>query len=179
MKNSPKIFRQGNHIVMPGMATAHSHAFQRALRGRTQRRQTKAGSFWSWRGLMYELAGKLDPDDIFNISRFAFVELAMSGVTAVGEFHYVHHQQDGTPYDDRTILADSVIRAAKEVGVRITLIRTAYFRAGQYQEIESTQKRFCDPSVDKVLQDVETLSNRYKNDPMVDVAVAAHSIRAV
>ncbi|MCH8874269.1 formimidoylglutamate deiminase [candidate division KSB1 bacterium] len=179
MKNSPKIFRQGNHIVMPGMATAHSHAFQRALRGRTQRRQTKAGSFWSWRGLMYELAGKLDPQDIFNISRFAFMELAMSGVTAVGEFHYVHHQQDGTPYDDRTILADSVIRAAKEVGVRITLIRTAYFRAGHNQEIESTQKRFCDPSVDKVLQDVETLSNRYKNDPMVNVAVAAHSIRAV
>ncbi|MCH8957808.1 formimidoylglutamate deiminase, partial [candidate division KSB1 bacterium] len=66
MKNSPKIFRQGNHIILPGFATVHSHTFQRALRGRTQRRQTKAGSFWSWRGLMYELAGKLDPEDIFN-----------------------------------------------------------------------------------------------------------------
>jgi len=179
MKNSSKIFRQGNHIIIPGFATAHSHAFQRALRGRTQRRQTQAGSFWSWRGLMYELAGKLNPDDIFNISRFAFVELAMSGVTAVGEFHYLHHQQDSTPYDDRTILADAVIRAAKEAGVRITLIRTAYFRAGHKQEIESIQRRFCDPSVDKVLQDIETLSNRYKSDPMVNVAVAAHSIRAV
>ena len=179
MKSSPKIFRQRNHIIIPGFATVHSHAFQRALRGRTQRRQTKAGSFWSWRGLMYELAGKLDPQDIFNISRFAFMELAMSGVTAVGEFHYVLHQQDGTPYDNRTILADSVIRAAKEAGVRITLIRTAYFRAGHNLEIESTQKRFCDPSVDKVLQDIETLSNRYKSDPMVNVALAAHSIRAV
>ncbi len=179
MKSSPKIFRQRNHIIIPGFATVHSHAFQRALRGRTQRRQTKAGSFWSWRGLMYELAGNLDPDNIFNISRFAFVELAMSGVTAVGEFHYVHHQQDGTPYDDRTILADSVIRAAKEVGVRITLIRTAYFRAGHNLEIESIQKRFCDPSVDKVLQDIETLLNRYESDPMVNVALAAHSIRAV
>ncbi len=128
---------------------------------------------------MYELAGKLDPEDIFNISRFAFVELAMSGVTAVGEFHYLHHQRDGTPYDDRTLLADSIIHAAKETGVRITLIRTAYFRAGHNQKIESTQKRFFDPSVDKVLQDVEALSNRYKSDPMVNVAVAAHSIRAL
>lgn len=179
MKNLPKIFRQGNHIILPGFATVHSHTFQRALRGRTQRRQTKAGSFWSWRGLMYELAGKLDPEDIFNISRFAFVELAMSGVTAVGEFHYLHHQRDGTPYDDRTLLADSIIHAAKEVGVRITLIRTAYFRAGHNQKIESTQKRFFDPSVDKVLQDVEALSNRYKSDPMVNVAVAAHSTRAL
>lgn len=173
------VTQKDNHIILPAFATAHSHAFQRALRGRTQRRQTEAGSFWSWRGLMYELVQKLSPEDIFNVSRFAFVELLMSGVTAVGEFHYVHHQPDGTPYDDRVTLADAVIQAAKDAGIRITLIRTAYFRAGHNQALHPAQRRFCDPSVDDVLQDVETLQRRYQDDPMVKIALAAHSIRAV
>lgn len=179
MEHSLLVRRQDKHIILPGLATAHSHAFQRTLRGRTQRRQTAAGSFWTWRGLMYDLAQKLDPDDIFNISRFAFAELLMSGVTAVGEFHYVHHQPDGTPYDDRVALSEAVIQAAKAAGIRITLIRTAYFRAGHNQSLHPAQKRFCDPSVDRVLQDVETLQGRYKDDAMVRVAAAAHSIRAV
>src|SRR6185437_11320322 len=102
----PTVRRDGRHLVMPGMATVHSHAFQRALRGRTQRRSTAAATFWTWRGLMYALADRLTPDDLFNISRFAFVELAMSGITAVGEFHYVQHDRGGRPYADRTLLAD-------------------------------------------------------------------------
>jgi formiminoglutamate deiminase len=128
---------------------------------------------------MYSLVEKLQPEDIFNISRFAFVELLMSGVTAVGEFHYVHQQPDGTPYDDRILLADTVIRAAREAGIRITLIRTAYLQAGDGQKLEPAQKRFCDPSIDEVLKDVETLKDRFKDDPYVAVALAAHSIRAV
>lgn len=179
MSSSSNIIRQGNHVIIPGFATAHSHAFQRALRGRTQRRQTKAGSFWSWRGLMYDLASKLDPEDIFNISRFAFVELAMSGVTAVGEFHYVHHQPDGTPYNDRIAMTDAVIRAAREAGLRITLIRTAYFRGGHKTVLEPAQKRFCDASVENVLADIATLIDRFREDEMVQIALAAHSIRAV
>ena len=179
MQSMPTVYRQDNHIVMPGLATAHSHAFQRALRGRTQRRTTQAGSFWSWRGLMYDLAAKLDPDDIFHISRFAFVELAMSGVTAVGEFHYVHHGPGGLPYDDRLILAEAVVRAAQEAGVRITLIRTAYLRAGYNKLLEPAQQRFADPSVDNILRDIEALSQRYVADGDVQIALAAHSIRAV
>jgi len=169
----------GNHLVMPGMTTAHSHAFQRALRGRTQRKPTTASSFWSWRGLMYELANKIDPDDIYHISRFAFAELVMSGVTAVGEFHYVHHQKGGLPYDNRTILADSVIRAAQDVGIRITLIRTAYFRGGFQQNLEPEQLRFSDRNTDLILKDVETLKSNYRDSKTVRVALAAHSIRAV
>lgn len=175
----PLLSRQNNHIVMPGLATAHSHAFQRVLRGRTQRRTTQAGSFWSWRGLMYALAEKLDPDDIYHISRFAFIEAAMSGVTAVGEFHYVHHALDGVPYADRTILAEAVIRAARDAGLRITLIRTVYLRAGHDKPLEPAQQRFSDRSIDEALQDVETLSRRYPSDPLVRIALAAHSIRAV
>ncbi len=180
MKHAPtEIHIDNKHIVMPGMATSHSHAFQRALRGRTQRKPTSASSFWSWRGLMYELVARLNPEDIYHISKMAFVELAMSGVTAVGEFHYLHHQPDGTPYQDRTLLAETVIRAARDAGIRITLIRTAYFRGGHLQALDPAQKRFADPDTDLVLRDVEQLSQRFSDDDHVNVAVAAHSIRAV
>ncbi|MFW5920632.1 MAG: formimidoylglutamate deiminase, partial [Polyangiales bacterium] len=84
---APSVRREGERLVLPGLATAHSHAFQRALRGRTHRPSSHAGSFWSWRALMYELAGKLEPDDVRSLSKLAFAELAMAGVTAVGEFH--------------------------------------------------------------------------------------------
>jgi formimidoylglutamate deiminase len=176
---APAIRREGAHLVMPGMATVHSHAFQRALRGRTQRRSTHATTFWSWRGLMFALAERLNPDDLFHIARFAFVELAMSGVTAVGEFHYIHHDQGGRPYADRVALAETMIQAAKEAGIRITLIRAAYLRAGYQQELAAGQERFCDADVADVLADVETLAGRYAGDPLVRIALAAHSIRAV
>jgi formiminoglutamate deiminase len=175
----PSITYEGDRIVMPGLATAHSHAFQRALRGRTQRRTSQAGSFWSWRGLMYSLVEKLDPADLFNIARFAFTELALSGVTAVGEFHYLHHGPGGQPYADRLELAEAVIRAAQAVGIRLTLIRSAYLRAGYGQSLAPAQARFVDPDPDTVLADVETLAQRYGGDPLVGVALAAHSIRAV
>ncbi len=179
MNQAPAILQEDDGWVMPGMATAHSHAFQRALRGRTQRRATEARSFWSWRGLMYSLAERLDPDDMYAIARFAYTELSMSGVTAVGEFHYVHHGVDGRPYANRTELADAVIRAARDVGIRICLIRTAYMRGGHNKTLELAQNRFSDPSVDNILHDVDTLRYRYAGDPMVAVAIAAHSIRAV
>jgi len=178
-QTTPSVYRQGNRILMPGLATAHSHAFQRALRGRTQRRATLAGSFWSWRGLMYALVQKLDPDDIFSIARFAFVELAMSGVTAVGEFHYVHHEPGGVPYTDRLTTAEAVIKAAQETGLRITLIRTAYLQTGVGQTLVPAQQRFADPSVDHVLEDVDALRSRYANAAGVQIGLAAHSLRAV
>ncbi|MCB0158946.1 MAG: formimidoylglutamate deiminase, partial [Caldilineaceae bacterium] len=176
---SPQVRVTDRHFVLPGLATAHSHAFQRALRGRTQRRAAAAGSFWSWRGLMYHLAERLDPERIYALSHFAYVELAMSGVTAVGEFHYVHHAPDGRPYADRVAMADAVIRAAKDSGVRVTLIRTAYLRAGFGQELVPAQRRFVDLDIAPVMDDVDALRARYAGDPLVRVGVAAHSIRAV
>ena len=176
---TPQITTNRTHITMPGLATVHSHAFQRAMRGLTQRKSLQAGSFWSWRGVMYRLAERIDPDTLYVIARLAYLELAMSGVTLVGEFHYVHHQPDGTPYANRTELADAVIRAATDVGIRICLIRTAYMRGGFKQVMTPAQRRFSDPSVDLILQDVETLQSRYADNPLVSVALAAHSIRAV
>ena len=168
--------REPAGLVLPGLATAHSHAFQRALRGRAQRR---SGSFWSWRGLMYQLAERLTPDDLYDLSRFAFAELARSGVTAVGEFHYLHHQPDGTPYDDRTLLADTVIRAALDVGLRITLLRVIYQRPGHGRAPEGAQRRFSDADVQTSLRDIDALISRWRDEPRVGIGVAPHSVRAV
>ena len=171
--------RDADRFVLPGLATAHSHAFQRALRGRTQRRATTPGSFWTWRGLMYSLVERLSPDSLYALSHFAFVELAMSGVTAVGEFHYVHHQADGAPYADRTLLADTVVRAARDAGLRIALLRTVYERAGLGRPLEAGQRRFVDASADDALRDVDTLRARHAGDAHIRVGLAPHSVRAL
>jgi formimidoylglutamate deiminase len=171
----------GRFVVLPALATAHSHAFQRAMRGAAQRPAGSGGreDFWSWRGAMYRAASMLDPESIVAISRVAFRELRRAGVHTVGEFHYIQHQPDGTPYDDRTIMSDAVIHAAREEGLRISLLRVAYHRAGPGRDAEPGQRRFCDPNVDAVLRDVEVLRARYKDDPDVRIGVAPHSVRAV
>lgn len=172
----------GSHLVLPALATAHSHAFQRAMRGAAQRPATLATGredFWSWRGAMYALAASLDPASMERVARVAFRELHQAGVRTVGEFHYVHHQPDGTPYEDRIVLADAVIRAARAEGLRIALLRVAYHRAGPGREAEAGQRRFCDPDVDHVLRDVDALRARWKDDDGVRIGIAPHSVRAV
>jgi formimidoylglutamate deiminase len=171
----------GAAIVLPALTTAHSHAFQRAMRGQAQRPPSdasKAQDFWSWRGAMYKIANELTPESIEAIARVAYRELHRAGVRTVGEFHYVHHQPDGTPYDDRTILSDAVIRAAKAEGLRICLLRVAYHRAGPGREAEPGQRRFCDPTPDLVVRDIETMRAKYKYDPDVRIGLAPHSVRA-
>jgi formiminoglutamate deiminase len=128
---------------------------------------------------MYELASTLTPESIHAISLVAFRELAQAGVRTVGEFHYLHHQPDGTPYDDRIVLADAVIQAARAAKLRIALLRVAYHRGGPDRDAEAAQIRFCDPAVDDVLRDVDTLRARYAGDPDVVVGLAPHSVRAV
>ncbi len=175
-----EVRREGDRLVLPGLVSAHSHAFQRGLRGRTHAlARAGEGSFWSWRGLMYRFAAGLDPDSIFALSKLAFRELARGGVTAVGEFHYVQHQPDGTPYDDRVVLAESVIRAAREVGIRITLLRVLYARGGWGRPLEPTQHRFVDGDVDHALADVDELRKRFSDDDHVRFGLAPHSVRAV
>jgi formimidoylglutamate deiminase len=171
----------GSVIGLPALATAHSHAFQRALRGQAQRPASADArdDFWSWRGRMYALAGSLDPESVRRISLVAYRELARAGVRTVGEFHYVHHQPDGTPYADRTALADAVIEAAKEARLRVCLLRVAYHRAGPGRGAEPGQRRFCDPDVDLVLRDVDALRARWGSDPSVRIGIAPHSVRAV
>jgi len=170
----------GDSISLPALATAHSHAFQRALRGDTQR-PGPAGTddFWSWRTAMYRLADALTPESIYAISRAAYRELHRAGVRTVGEFHYVHHNPGGAPYDSRTELADAVIRAARDAGLRIALLRVVYARAGAQRPPEGAQKRFSDARLDDALADIEALRSRYAGQADVRIGIAPHSVRAV
>ena len=118
-------------LVIPGLANAHSHAFQRALRGRVE---SELGTFWTWRNRMYELAARLDPDAIRRLATATFAEMALAGITTVGEFHYLHHQRDGTPYADPNETGKALIDAAAEAGIRITLIDACYLHGAIGQE---------------------------------------------
>ncbi len=187
ISQSPGDLRVARHLprraILPGLVNAHSHSFQRAIRGRTEHR-THAGrdTFWTWREAMYHAATRLSPDDIYHAARMAFLEMVLSGITTVGEFHYLHHAADGTPYEERNLLAHLVVRAAQEVGVRIALQRTAYVRAGWQKEPNPLQARFITPRVEDFLADTDTLQSSLAGNYPPErawVSVAPHSIRAV
>lgn len=167
------------HYVLPGLATVHSHAFQRALRGRTHRPTRDRDSFWTWRELMYRLVDTLDAESLFAISRWAFAELLEHGVTTVGEFHYVHHDRGGVPYQDRLLLSRAVLDAALDAGLRVTLLRVFYERGGAGKALEPAQRRFADASVEAALEDTAALEKAYGASPLVRVGLAPHSVRAV
>src|SRR5215213_2022576 len=167
--------------LLPGMVNAHSHAFQRVIRGRTEHRsQNTTDSFWMWREQMYAAANRLGPEEIYNASRLAFLEMALTGITAVGEFHYIHHAPDGSTYSDPNLLAREVIRAAHDVGIRIALLRVAYARSGFGLEANPQQIRFIENSPDTYLQHLEQLLDAPElKTGMAWAGVAPHSVRAV
>jgi formimidoylglutamate deiminase len=173
--------RLKNRALLPGLVNAHSHAFQRVTRGRTElRSQETSDSFWTWREQMYAAANRLTPEEIYAASRMAFLEMALAGITAAGEFHYLHHAPDSTPYSDPNLLEREVIRAARDVGIRIALLRGAYARAGYQTEPNPRQLRFIESSPEMYLQNLEQLltAPELKNGEAW-VGVAPHSVRAV
>ena len=173
--------RLNNRALLPGMVNAHSHAFQRVIRGRTEHRsQHTTDSFWTWREQMYAAANRLEPKDIYDASRMAFLEMALTGITAVGEFHYIHHSPDGSAYSDPNLLEREVIRAARDVGIRIALLRVAYARAGYETEANPLQIRFIEDSPEIYLRHLEQLLSAPElQDGTAWVGVAPHSVRAV
>lgn len=173
--------RLKNRAILPGLINAHSHAFQRVIRGRTEHRsQNTSDSFWTWREQMYAAANRLSPEEIYAASRMAFLEMALTGITAVGEFHYLHHAPDGSRYSDPNLLEREVIRAARDVGIRIALLRVAYARAGYETEVNPLQIRFIEDSPDSYLKHLEELLNKPELDDGMDwIGVAPHSVRAV
>jgi formimidoylglutamate deiminase len=154
--------------TIAAMPNAHSHAFQRDLRGLGER---NPDDFWSWRTQMLHLAQVLDPEAMHRVAVQAYSEMLAAGYGAVGEFHYVHHEPDGTPYDDPNALAIAVGQAAIDVGMRIVLIPAAYHRGGH--------ARFHDRDVESFLERVDGLREWAEGRDGVSVAVAAHSVRAV
>ncbi|MBS1890383.1 MAG: formimidoylglutamate deiminase [Actinobacteria bacterium] len=167
------------------MVNAHSHAFQRGLRGAAERPAPelhKEDDFWSWRTEMFRLADRLDPETMRESARRTYVEMAAAGYGTVGEFHYVHHQPDGRPYAEPNAMAIAVAEAAVDAGLRIVLLPAAYHRNGWDggdRPAEGGQRRFCDPDVEVFLARVEALRAWADGRPDVMVGVAAHSVRAV
>ncbi|HEX8889894.1 MAG TPA: formimidoylglutamate deiminase [Pyrinomonadaceae bacterium] len=173
--------RLNGQAMLPGLVNAHSHAFQRVIRGRTERRTSAKDSFWTWREMMYSAAERLTPEDIYDASRMAFLEMALGGITAVGEFHYIHNATDGQPYDDVNVMAKAVIKAARDVGLRIALLRVAYARSGFEVESNVRQRRFIEAKPETYLRNVDALKSDIarEDSKTVRVGVAPHSIRAV
>ncbi len=176
-----EVERLPGKLLLPGLVNAHSHAFQRLLRGRTQAPAPGGplDDFWTWREMMYRAASALDPDGVAIASRQCFLEMARAGITTVGEFHYLHHAPDGRPYADPLELALRVVSAAREVGLRIHLLRVGYARPGFNAPPEPRQRRFYDPDPDAFLGAVAALEQRLRPDPLVTVGAAPHSVRAV
>ncbi len=172
------LVRLPGKALLPGLANAHSHSFQRLFRGRAEGRASGGETFWTWREQMYRAANFVSPTELFGVARATFLEMICAGITVVGEFHYLHNDRDGTPYADPNTLAREVIRAAESVGIRICLLRTAYLRAGFGLKKHPGQQRFYE-ECDAYLRNLEDLAGEFKEQGQVSVGVAPHSIRAV
>jgi len=196
--NNEKRINLPRRALLPGMVNAHSHAFQRVLRGQTEYRGSgQRDSFWTWRDKMYAAATRLSPEDIYDASCMAFLEMALSGITSVGEFHYLHHAPDGSAYEDANLLAREVIRAAGDIGLRIALLRVAYARSGFQVEGNPRQARFIESTSELYLKNLEALADSVRSPSVNEgtltqralpdgrasdtawIGVAPHSVRAV
>jgi formiminoglutamate deiminase len=167
-------------LVLPGFANTHSHAFHRALRGRTHESPDDTpGTFWTWRRQMYDLSERLDPDSYFALARATYAEMALAGVTSVGEFHYLHHARGGRPYDDPNAMGTALAAAAADAGVRLTLLDACYLANGLATDgplpLEPAQLRFSDGGAEAWAERVSQL----RESKGLRIGAAIHSVRAV
>lgn len=159
-------------LTVPGLANAHSHAFHRALRGIVQ---VGSGTFWTWREVMYGIADRLTPDTYFDLARAVYAEMTLAGITCVGEFHYLHHAPRGTPYDDPNAMGEALTAAAKEAGIRLTLLDCAYLAGGFGEPPDGHQRRFSDGDAEAWA----TRAGKLRPGVTTRVGAAVHSVRAV
>jgi len=172
------VWLQGR-ALLPGFANAHSHTFQRLIRGRTETRGSSGDDFWTWREAMYRAANSVDAEDVYHVARMTFLEMIMAGTTTVGEFHYLHRNRDGRAYPDPNLLSKQIVAAAESVGLRIALLRVAYFRAGYELPPHAGQARFYE-SPAEYLESTAALAQYLQNKSEAAwLGVAPHSIRAV
>jgi len=177
--SSTRVVDLPGKALLPGFVNVHSHSFQRLIRGKSESRIVSGKDFWSWRGTMYHAASQLEPQDVYDVARMAFLEMVLAGTTTVGEFHYLHNAPNGQPYDDPNLLSKQVIAAAQSVGLRIVLLRTAYLRSGYELPSDPGQIRFFE-STNAFLENMSALIHNCSAPPSdVRFGVAPHSIRAV
>ena len=163
--------------ILPGMPNLHSHAFQRAMAGLAER--ASGDDFWSWRNAMYRFLAVLEPEDIRAIAAQLYLEMVKAGYTAVGEFHYLHHDCNGSPYADRATTSIALIEAAQEVGIGLTLLPTLYQTNGfGGAPPDAGQRRFID-TAEGILRLIRQLQRRAAEDPQLRIGLAVHSLRAV
>ncbi|MDQ2813701.1 MAG: formimidoylglutamate deiminase [Actinomycetota bacterium] len=169
-------------LTLPGFANAHSHAFHRALRAATQ---AGRGTFWTWRKRMYEVAARLDPDSYLRLARAVYAEMTLAGVSCVGEFHYLHHQPDGSPYADPNAMGRALIQAAAEAGLRVTLLDACYLTGGLEGSgvlpLAGPQVRFSDGDGSRWAARAGALGPDEHGmiSPHARAGAAIHSVRAV
>ncbi|PCI70768.1 MAG: formimidoylglutamate deiminase [Gammaproteobacteria bacterium] len=168
-----------NGAVIPGMSNCHSHAFQRAFAGFSEYRGNSEDSFWSWRDIMYKFVAKMTPEDAHIVAKFVYIEMLKAGYTSVGEFHYLHHQADGTMYDDPAEMSHQVIQAAFDVGISITHLPVLYTYAGFGEKKPSKEQARFIHSTQDYLDLVNQLEKSYSNRSNFQLGIAPHSLRAV
>jgi formimidoylglutamate deiminase len=173
--------RLPGRALMPGFVNAHSHSFQRLIRGRTQWRPSRYGAsdFWSWRSSMYAAVLNMSPDALYDVARFCFLEMLKAGYTTVGEFHYLQRDPSGAAYADPNELGSRIIAAATSVGIRICLLNVCYARGGINEPLQPEQRRFATPDVDAFIRATESLAEAAVGDALTTVGMAPHSLRAV
>ncbi|TCZ87625.1 formimidoylglutamate deiminase [Lysobacter sp. N42] len=163
--------------AVPGIANLHSHAFQRAMAGLAERRTDPADSFWTWRETMYRFAARFDPDSLRAVAAQLYAEMLEAGYTRVCEFHYLHHAPDGRPYDDPAAMSRALVEAAREAGIRLTLLPVLYMTGGfDGRPLSERQRRFGH-DVDGYLRLLDALAAEAGED--VAIGCALHSLRAV
>ena len=162
-------------LTLPGFANVHSHAFHRALRGVTER----PGSFWTWRDDMYKIAAALDPLSYRALARAVYGEMVLAGFSLVGEFHYLHHRNDGRPYDDPNAFGSALFDAAGEAGIRMTLPDACYLEGAPGQPAVEVHRRFSDGDAAAWAARAGALADKVKERSCVKVGAAVHSLRAV
>jgi formimidoylglutamate deiminase len=163
--------------TLRGIANLHSHAFQRAMAGLAEQRGPGEDSFWTWRELMYRFAGRIDPDTQYAIAAQLYAEMLEAGYTAVCEFHYLHQAPDGKPYADPAAMSQAIVAAARDTGIRLTLLPVLYLTGGFDGRALSERQRRFGMDVQSYLALVERL--RREEDPCLRVGIALHSLRAV
>ena len=172
VESAPANARQLDGLVMPGLSNAHSHCFHRALRGRTN---DGGGTFWTWRDAMYKIAARLDPETYYALARATYAEMALAGITSVGEFHYVHHAPGGAAYSNPNAMSEALVAAATDAGIRMTLLDTCYLAGGFGTPLDEVQRRFSDGDAQAWVERVSTITAGTN----IRIGSAIHSVRAV
>ena len=174
---SPLAMQTASGWRVPGIPNLHSHAFQRAMAGLAERQTHPEDSFWTWRETMYRFAARMTPDSTYAVATQLYAEMLEAGYTSVCEFHYLHHAPDGRPYDDPAAMSRALIAAARDTGIRMTLLPVLYMTGGFDGRALSVRQQRFGHDIDAFLRLLDTL--RSEEDGQLRIGCAFHSLRAV